>query len=158
MASNPAFANAFPLMEEEAQDPKPEAAEQPPAASLEPAATTGPSIPQSLLDKAVEETLGSDATMRHAMADMQVQEAQFRFDQRLSALFAQSGAFADLKGKSVSEAIALAATKILLGRGMGMQAAEAINALEMVKVRKLLWPTGTLKLNTGQVPVQLDIE
>ncbi len=68
------------------------------------------------------------------MADLQFREKQFAFDQRLARMFAVGGAFKDLKSvRTQEEGIGMAMTKIMLGKSMGMQAAEAINAIDMVK-------------------------
>lgn len=125
---NPDFASAFPKMEEE---PQPEQVQQ---QAEEPQPASAP-ISQTLLDKAMAATMERDATLTSAMADMQMQNEQFKLHQRYARLFAQSGAFVELKGMSESQAIGLAVTKIMLGASMGMTPAEAMQSVDVIKGR-----------------------
>lgn len=127
------FASAFPKVEEEPQ-PQQETQQQPQEPEKPAPAQPQTTIPQNLLDQAVEETMRGDAVLRSSIANLQYREKEFAFDQRLARMFAVGGAFKDLKTvRTQEEAIGMAMTKIMLGKSMGMEAAEAINAIDMVK-------------------------
>lgn len=60
------------------------------------------------------------------LIDMEVSRELFAQDARLARVFALSGAFADIKGTNMNQAIALAMTKIRLGRSWGISEADAM--------------------------------
>lgn len=60
---------------------------------------------------------------------------KFEFQQRAAKLFAMSGLFSDIKGRTPEEALAQAFVKIALGESMGFSPAESMTGIDIIQGR-----------------------
>jgi len=65
----------------------------------------------------------------------QITPELFEMQQRQARMFAVSGAFADIHGKTQEQAIALALVKIQLGYEMGLSAIESMHGISLIQGR-----------------------
>lgn len=72
---------------------------------------------------------------RAAKERLIVQRADFDYVQRLAAMFARSGCFADVKDTQELVAVARAVVKIKLGESMGFSEAESMTGIDIIQGR-----------------------
>lgn len=129
MANEPLFPNAETVVIEEQQEqPK---TEEPPVVEKDSAPAEPPAKPRlprsnrELLDLIIESGDNSKGYAQQVV-EAELLRDQFDQDQRLARVFAESGIFADIKGHTERQMIAVAMTKIQLGRSWNLSPADAM--------------------------------
>lgn len=73
-----------------------------------------------------------DESERRAREHIITQAEDFKHKQRLAGLFARSGCFSDVKGKTADQCIAMAFVKMSLGESMGFSEAESMTGVNLI--------------------------
>lgn len=88
-----------------------------------------------LLELIATQEVGLQQGFTRQLVEVEIERARFDQQARLAVAFARSGMFAEIKGKSESEALACAQAKIEMGRSWGMTPGDAMQFVYFVNGR-----------------------
>lgn len=116
-----------------AAEPKNDTHAPPPPEATPPAPAKSKNY--ELLELIATQDVGMQQDYTRQLVEIEIERARFDQQARLAMAFAQSGMFAEIKGKSEREALACAQAKIEMGRSWGMSPGDAMQFVFFVNGR-----------------------